>query len=39
MMKRSQLAQSASSRRLFGNNVIRCNVANIKVNTAFVSGE
>ncbi len=31
--------ERASSRRLFGNNVIRCNVANVKVNTAFVSGE
>jgi hypothetical protein len=32
-------AQSEHLKEGFCNNVIRCNVANVKVNTAFVSGE
>jgi hypothetical protein len=38
-MKKSQHAQSEHLQEGFCNSVIRCNVANVKVNTAFVSGE
>jgi hypothetical protein len=38
-MKRSQRAKSEHLQEGFGNTVIRCNVANVKVNTAFVSEE
>jgi hypothetical protein len=39
MMKKSQRAQSERLQESFCNNVIECNVANIKVNTMLVSGK